>query len=511
MQMKYFGSALPCQKGLDAIAALRLSALVASLAVAGGCTMQPPTSVGTQVLRVGAQNTAETEQVLVEKLSAEPLLVLDAHGRAAPRLASDWKWLDDGRALSMTLMPGVRFHDGTPLTAPTVAALLRKNIPVDRSEGFRYLTSIDTPDAQTVIFRLSRVDSFLFDAIASALVLDDDKPNLRTGPFKIVSRRSGIQAERNTSYYRGSPGIDRVEVTLYDTQRAVFAAMMKGSLDMVPEVNPQSVEFLEGASQFETFASVRPFYIPFVFNLRHPILKHVEVRRAIVHAIDREEIVRQAMRGHAKIADDPVWPSHWAYNSGAKSYAYDPAAARLELDAAGFPVRPTMTPGRMASRFQLHCLFYNKDFQFERIAILLQRQLEEVGIDLVLSGADEATLTRRAHDGNFDSYVFQLTSGKSFDWTYRFWHSDSGFQSTGYTGANLALDQLRNSHLDGDVRVAVANLRQRFYEDVPAAFLAWPETTRAIDTRFDLGDHTDPDVFANLWRWRAAADLRVER
>jgi peptide/nickel transport system substrate-binding protein len=510
MQTRHFGSA-PHPGRIDPVVAICLSALVGGLAVIGGCSRQPPPSAETQVLRVGAQDTAETGNVLVEKLSAEPLLVLDAHGRAAPRLASDWKWLDDGRALAVTLTSGVRFHDGSPLTASAVAALLRKSIPGDRSEGFRYLTSIETPDPQTLIFRLSRADSFLVDAIAGALVLDEDKPNLRTGPFKILSRTSGIQAERNTDYYRGVPGISRVEVTLYDTQRAVFAAMMRGSVDMVPEVNPQSVEFLEGASQFETFASVRPFYIPFVFNLRHPILQHPEVRRAIVQAIDREEIVREAMRGHAKIADDPVWPSHWAYNAGGRSRSYDPAAVRLQLDAAGFPVRPSTSPDRMASRFQLNCLFYNKDFQFERIAVLLQRQLEEVGIDLVLSGVDERTLTRRAGAGNFDSYVFQLTSGKSFSWTYLFWHSDGGLQSTGYTGANVALDQLRNSHLDGDIRVAVATLRQRFYEDAPAAFLAWPETTRAIDARFDIGDQSDPDVFANLWRWRAGAGLRAER
>jgi len=165
----------------------------------------------------------------------------------------------------------------------------------------------------------------------------------------------------------------------------------------------------------------------------------------------------------------------------------------------------------MPSRFQINCLFYNKDFQFERIAVLLQRQLEEVGVDLVLTGVDQRTLTSRAKKGDFESYVFLLTSGKSFDWTYHFWHSEGGYQSTGYTGADAALDKLRNSYLDSDVRVALATLRQRFYEDAPAAFLAWPETTRAIDARFDIGDRLDPDLFANLWRWKIAPEQRAHR
>lgn len=512
MQTRYVVPVRLHPRRLGPVAALCLSTLVGGFALIGGCTRRPPPPTGSHILRLGTAQTVETLNVLSAMLSAEPLLVLDWHGRAAPRLASKWQWLEDGRALSVELRPGVQFHDGTPVTATAVAAIFRKNIPSDQSEGFRYLTSIETSsDELTLTFHLSRPDSFLVDAIAGALVVDEDHPKVRTGPFKIISREPALLAEKNANYYRGTPGIDGVEVTLFDTQRAVFAAMMRGEVDLVPEVNPESVEFLEGASQFETFASIRPFYIPLVFNVRHPILKNVEVRRAIVQAIDREEIVRQAMRGHARTADDPVWPEHWAYNIAAKGYAYDPAAARARLDSAGFPVRPSTNPDTMASRFQLNCLFYNKDFQFERIAVLLQRQLEEVGVDLVLTAVDQRTLTKRAGTGDFDSYVFQLTSGKSFDWTYRFWHSEGGLQSTGYRGADAALNELRHSYMDADVRIAMANLRQRFYEDVPAAFLAWPETTRAVDARFDIGDKLDPEVLANLWKWHAGPELKAER
>jgi hypothetical protein len=46
---------------------------------------------------------------------------------------------------------------------------------------------------------------------------------------------------------------------------------------------------------------------------------------------------------------------------------------------------------------------------------------------------------------------------------------------------------------------------------VPAAFLAWPETTRAVDTRFDVGDRADPEIFANPWQWRLGADQKASR
>ena len=207
---------------------------------------------------------------------------------------------------------------------------------------------------------------------------------------------------------------------------------------MVQQVNRDAVEFLEGASHVEMFSTIRPYYIPLVFNVRHPILKRVEVRRALAEAIDREDIVREAMRGHGRVADDPVWPFHWAYNAAARKYTYNPNAARLRLDGAGLPVRPS-TNGRMASRFSLRCVFWN-DPQFERIALLLQRQLADVGIDLVLEESDEKKLVDRIGRGDFDTYLFIMASGKSFDWTYRFWHSPSGgvaYQDSGYTGRGL--------------------------------------------------------------------------
>jgi peptide/nickel transport system substrate-binding protein len=289
---------------------------------------------------------------------------------------------------------------------------------------------------------------------------------------------------------------------------------MRGDVDMALDINKESVEFVD-ADRFEIHSSVQPFYIPLVFNLRNPVLARVEVRRAIADAIDRNEIVTQGMRGRGLVADadDPVWPSHWAYNAAARRHAFNPNAARVRLDAAGLPVRPA-TPGQRASRFQLHCLFYSEDPQFEHIGLLLQRQLAALGIDLVLEGVKGKDLARRIKAGQFDSYLFQLTSGRDMGWVYRFWHSPHGamgpvWQNTGYTGADAALDQLRQT-LDTDqdgIRIAISNLRQRFYEDVPAVFLAWPQTTRAVDHHFDIGNSADPEnseIFANSYRWRLA-------
>ena len=126
----------------------------------------------------------------------------------------------------------------------------------------------------------------------------------------------------------------------------------------------------------------------------------------------------------------------------------------------------------------------------------------------VLQGAGQRELAERARSNDFDVYLFRLAGGRAFDWTYRFWHSPQGFaaalQDSGYSGADDVLERLRTATLDHEIRTAVADLQQRFYEDAPAAFLTWIKGTRAVDSRFDVGEPTDPDIFNKLWKWRPA-------
>ena len=80
--------------------------------------------------------------------------------------------------------------------------------------------------------------------------------------------------------------------------------------------------------------------------------------------------------------------------------------------------------------------------------LLLQRQLDAVGIDLILEGGTEKELVERLGTGEFDSYLFQLTSGRDMSWVYRFWHSPARavgkvLQNTGYNGADEVLDRIR--------------------------------------------------------------------
>ena len=489
--------------------------MIATLSAAGsGCTRSPAAESGEVQLKIGVGGAKATPTglgVLARLLIAESVLIVGWDGKPVAGLAERWEWLEDGRVLRLQLQPGLKFHDGRPVTASVVAEMLREEVKGIRIDGyvggFEHVERIESSDDGTLTIRLSRRDNFLLSALDETHIVDDNGSDIGTGPFTITAHEPHVIAQKYSAYYRGMPSIDRIEIVPFDTQRSALAALMRGEVDMVQEVARESVEFLEGASRIETYASLQPFYIPLVFNLNHPVLGRVDVRRALTDAIDREQIVAAAMRGHGQVAADPVWPYHWAYNSTARKQAFNPEESRARFDAMGLPVRPA-DAGRMASRFRFTCSYWADDAEFERIALLLQRQMAAVGVELVLEPLTGLELQNRIRRGHFDSHLYRLLGGRSFDWTYRFWHSPTGneaaLQDTGYTGADAILERLRAANSDDEIRIAVAELQQRFYEDAPAAFLAWIETTRAVDGTFDLGNKDDPDIFANLWRWKKA-------
>ena len=82
------------------------------------------------------------------------------------------------------------------------------------------------------------------------------------------------------------------------------------------------------------------------------------------------------------LADGPIWPSHWAYSTAQKSYTHNVEAATLRLDAAGLTLRPRREAGHMPSRFRFKCLTIAKNATFEKMALLLQKQLYEIGVDM---------------------------------------------------------------------------------------------------------------------------------
>jgi ABC-type transport system substrate-binding protein len=310
----------------------------------------------------------------------------------------------------------------------------------------------------------------------------------------------GVTVASFDDYYRGRPQIDVVEVKRYMEQRTAWAELMRGSIDAVQEVTPSSLDFVEAQSTVKTFPFERPYYIQLLFNMRHAVLKHTAVRQALSQAVDRQALVDVALNGRGIPADGPLWPKHWAYSTARRTYNYNPEAATLRLDGAGFKVKSR--PGAMPSRFRFTCLTQAKDPRYEKIATLLQKYFQEVEVDMEVVALASDDLIVRMESGDYDAVLFERTSGRSLAWTYLAYHSSRS--SNAYGAADAVLDRLRGAIDDAQTRASVSDLQNILYDDPPAIFLGWPIVVRALSTRFQADIEPGHDVMTSVWQWRPA-------
>ena len=480
------------------------------------CSRSQITSAGTTTLHIGVAVPNEATpgsglNSLVDLLTMEPLVSVALDGREVPRIASGWSWEDGRQRLIVRLRNNVVFHDGTPLTSELVANVLRGSVASGEFPSFSNIAGVSAT-GDTVELRLHTADAFVLPDLAWISIALPEKAGIGTGPYRLEPRQDKtIVLSSFDGYHRGRPSIDRVEVRGYPTQRKTWSAMMRGDIDMLYDVSREAADFMEAETTVKMFSFPRAYYVPLVFNVRHPVLRNPEIRRALNMAVDKAAAVRDGLRNRGRPAESPVWPEHWANDQSYRSFSFDPDAARAALDRAGVPVTRS-SPSAMPSRLSFTCLVFANDARFERLALVLQKQLFDVGVEMKLEPVSLAQLAARAAKGDFDAFLSELASVRSLRYVYYFWHSPraGSLFDSGYIAADSALEHMRQATSDAETRAATADLLRVFRNDPPAIFVAWQEQARAVSARFEVPDAPQRDIIGSIWQWRVRPASQVQ-
>jgi peptide/nickel transport system substrate-binding protein len=442
----------------------------------------------------------------VQSFYSETLVGVGWDGRPVPRLAASADWLDD-RTLKITLREKLKFHDGTPVDSEFVKNALLTTFKGGGSVGYSSVMSVEKDGETAVVVKLSRPEALFLAELSNSYLSLPGQNDVGMGPYKIVQRGATTQLEAFKEYYRGAPQIDKVEIQEYEEQRSSWAALMRGQVDAVHEIVPNAVDFLKDQTNVRTFPFTRPYFTYMIFNVKHPVLKNAAVRQALSYAVDREAIIHQALNKQGTVAEGPIWPFHWAHSTAQKAYTHNPEVATLRLDSAGLSVRPSKTPGGMPSRLRFKCLTIANNATFERIAVLLQKQFYEIGVDMDIETVSLTELGQRASKGDYDAILAERTSGRSLYWTYYVFHSTKFGAS--YSAADGVLDRLRTASADGEVRATVSDLQQVLHNDPPAIFIAWPTVARVVSAKFQVPESEGGrDVMSSVWQWRQTSTPR---
>ncbi len=449
-------------------------------------------------------------------LRYERLTSNDASGRTVARLLESWSVQADGLTWNLRLRPGIKFQDGTPLAAADV----KRSIEQAR-ERSGWMTSsvcwpdvwaIDTPSDLDVVVRLRRRCFYLLDDLDPAITRGppSQKP-VGTGPFVAVSSSENEYLfKANRQYYLGPPAVGNVVVRSYDTLRTAWVDMMRGRVDFLWEVGPDTAEFLRDQASVAVRSFPSYYSYSIVLNSARPPFRDPVVRRALNIAVDRAELIQLGLKGMGLPADDPVWPSYWARASQVANVAYDPArAAGMLRTLPG--VAPAAAGDRSAfpaARIAFTCLVPANFTIYERLALLVQRQLRAIDVEMRIESLPINQFLVRVQSGDFDAALLNMVGGPYSMIQYRFWHSPGArrmWNVWDYRNASVdaALEAMRDAPDDGAFRAAMARFTSAVHDDPPAIFLAWSETVQAVSRRFELpAVAKGRDAIYSLNRWR---------
>jgi peptide/nickel transport system substrate-binding protein len=416
----------------------------------------------------------------------EELLTMPRDGRALPGLADRWSVSPTGLELRLHLRSSLTFDNGRRVTAPVVCEILRAQLAGALGPAFGDIDQIRALSDLDLEVTLRRRSAFLVEAMSDVAIVDPATEASGTGPFQ-VSGQTGNQIEMraNANYYGGKPPIDRIKLAPYQSVRAAWADLLRGQVDMLYEVGVDALDSLEASNEVNVFAFQRSYAYLLLLNLRNPVLRDPKVRRALNVMIDRRQLIDDALRGHGTPAWGPVSPFHWAHSSQLAQFEAPPAPA-------------------LAAVPPIHLTILFAEPSLERLALMIQRQFQEGGLDITLESVPGDQVVPRLRAGHFDAVLSDYRQGPNVLRSSLFWYSDGPDNYGGYHNVHVdrALDRIRHAADDAEYAAGVVEYQQAIVDDPPAVFLAWRERARAVSRRFVLPADPGADVLATIHLWR---------
>ena len=278
------------------------------------------------------------------------LTEIGADGSAQPSLASEWEASADARTWTIRLRDGVEFHSGKTLTPADVIASLDHHRSADSKsfvKPFAEQIAEMKADGNNVVIVLkgSNADFPSYLGIPGFLILPSEEGRIDPvthdglGGYVLESYEPGVRATLNRfpNFWRDDRAfVDRVELLTIADAAARNNAVMTGAVHAIDHADPKTVDLLARADGIVIDEVAGPLHYTFPMLTKTPPFDDVNVRRAMKHAIDREEMLAKILRGHGTIGNDhPIGPSYPYHAGDLEQIAYDPDKARHYLKKAG--------------------------------------------------------------------------------------------------------------------------------------------------------------------------------
>lgn len=410
---------------------------------------------------------------------------------------------DNTPVITFYLRPNVLWHDGKPFTAEdvlfTYEKIMDEKTNTVRRPMFELVKRVQILDPYKLRVFYKKpfspsLESWGIGIIPKHLLEDQDintspinRNPIGTGAFKF---KEWISDEKITvaafhDYFEGRPWLDQISYRIIPEPPISELEFMVGGIDLeAPQ--PFQYERLAHDRKFEVFKRLANSYTYIGWNNRLPLFKDRKVRMALTHAINRQQIVKYLLYDLGVLATGPFPPQMWYSNPHVAPIPYDPQRARELLAEAGW--KDSDGDGvldKEGKPFRFVLMTNNGNVLRQNIAVLVQRQLKEVGIVVEVELYEWSVFIRdKINARNFEATVLGWSLGLDPD-IYEIWHSsqkDKGFNFIGYENPEVdRLIEQGRSEYDVEKRKKIYfRIHELIHQDQPYTFLYVPESTPAM-------------------------------
>jgi peptide/nickel transport system substrate-binding protein len=341
-----------------------------------------------------------------------------------PELAASWKVDKTGKRVTFQLRQGLSFSDGTPFTADDVADTMRMvmdpklHAPVGdafRSANGTAEITVAGKDRITIAFPavVSGMER-LFDQVAILSSKSPKKEGAVLGPFYVAEYKPGSEVllKKNPHYWkrdpqgRALPYLDGVRLSIQQNRTMEMVRFERGELHLINNVAPDNFEKLSAEtpsavsdigpgleSEMLWFNQAPGAPLP---EFKKAWFRSTAFRRAMLQAINRDDLCRVVYHGHASPAVGPISPAnrHW-YDASLKPVPFDRVAALRTLAQDGFAMKSGALRDRQGNPVEFSVVTNAGNVAREKMGAMIQQDLASIGVKLNIVTLDFASLIER--------------------------------------------------------------------------------------------------------------------
>ena len=443
----------------------------------------------------------------ISRIIYEPLFELDEQYKLQKCLAKDWAKTSETTYL-VKIRNDIKWSDGTQFVVEDVIFTIEKLKQVQSiySSNVQNITGVEKVDEDTIKISLNQEIPFfeynLIFPIMSKTNTDQNNMPIGTGKYKIVQNISNaIILNKNEYYERQELTLEKITISKYATLGELYNAFKLGKIDVITTTNTSIENYIGTIGYNKQEVAGREFDF-LAINTQNAVLTNVEVRNAISHAINRDNIVSTLFNNKYKVTNYPLDYGNWLKGEDIDN-SYNPDLAKQILEQNGWVFK--------YNKWQKTQNYYTRTLSFKivvqasnqtrvTVAEMIKTDLEAIGMNVTIVKASDNQYQNYLKNKNYDVIITGTTSSLSPNLETYF--GANNYANFTNEELNNLINEVKNITKEDLLEEKYARIRQIFNEQKP--YIGLYSSYYSIASSWSLKGNITPNwynIFIDINNW----------